>query len=306
MMNYLVVAHDAGGAEIVSSWVKHHEKLKEFSYLLEGPAVNIFSRKLGEVENLTRSALFTNLFRYDRVLTGTGWASDLERLALKTAKQSRTTSATYLDHWFGYGRRFLLDGQMVLPDELWVGDSKALQIARQEFPGVPVKLEPNLYFKEMVDAIRELSSKVSVKDKGLIRILYVTEPTSHITELRHSDPNHFGYTEFEALESYLKYLKTQNYKNIEKIRIRRHPAEQKGKYSSLLAGFSNHFPIEEDLDTSLVEDCAWADWVVGCQSMAMVIALLAGKKVFSCIPERGKLMPLPFEGITRLFQGAPK
>ena len=305
MKHILIASHDAGGAEIISSWIKRNRGLNDYAYLLEGPAVSIFRRKLGNVKSATRSEAFTTPLNFDLVLTGTGWASDLEKLALKAARQNLTPSATYLDHWFGYKRRFLLDGQMILPDELWVGDSKALQIVRQEFPRLPVKLEPNLYFEEMVDAIHELSGKVRVENKSFIRILYVTEPTSYITELRHSDPNHLGYTEFEALESYLKYLETQNHR-IEKIRVRRHPAEQKGKYSSLLAGFSKQFLIEEDLDTALVEDCAWADWVVGCQSMAMVIALLAGKKVFCCIPERGKLLPLPFEEITRLFQSDPK
>ena len=46
----------------------------------------------------------------------------------------------------------------------------------------------------------------------------------------------------------------------------------------------------------------WADWVVGCDSMALAIAVKAGKKVFSCIPAQGKALTIPFPQIIKLFQ----
>ncbi|MBT6671689.1 MAG: hypothetical protein HOB13_03115, partial [Lentimicrobiaceae bacterium] len=43
-----IISHDAGGAEILSSYVLHQKNLK-FSYALEGPAINIFEQKLGSL-----------------------------------------------------------------------------------------------------------------------------------------------------------------------------------------------------------------------------------------------------------------
>jgi hypothetical protein len=53
--------------------------------------------------------------------------------------------------------------------------------------------------------------------------------------------------------------------------------------------------------TTLLQDLAWADWVVGCDTAALVAAVFAGRKVFSCIPPGGQPMTLPFTEITRLF-----
>ena len=40
----ILVAHDAGGAELVSLWAKYN--LDEFVAIVEGPAVQIFERNL--------------------------------------------------------------------------------------------------------------------------------------------------------------------------------------------------------------------------------------------------------------------
>ena len=62
----LIVSHDAGGAEILSSLLK----LNDIPYLfcLAGPAVNIFQRKIGSVDNYS---LEEGIERVDWVLTGT-------------------------------------------------------------------------------------------------------------------------------------------------------------------------------------------------------------------------------------------
>ena len=39
---------------------------------------------------------------------------------------------------------------------------------------------------------------------------------------------------------------------------------------------------------SLMHETVEADVVIGCESMAMVVGLLAGKRVISCIPPGGK------------------
>ena len=117
----LVVSHDAGGAEILSAWVKQHSYLK-FSFLLEGPAQKIFARKLGDVPMLSRAAFLDEQMIADFVLTGTSWGSDLEKRVVKTARARNIPVASFLDHWSAYRERFLLDGELVLPDELWVGD----------------------------------------------------------------------------------------------------------------------------------------------------------------------------------------
>lgn len=297
----LVVSHGAGGAEVISSWVKKHSEFR-YNFLLEGPALKIFRRKIPRIQFVTREFMHSNIQNFDLILTGTGWESDLEKIAIVLSRKHGIKVAAYLDHWTGYQERFILDNRMMLPDEIWVGDRYAYDLAKSTFPGCQVRLEPNLYFEELLDSIRNVTPHY--EDKKGIRILYVCEPTSIVAQKKYGDPRYWGYTEFEALDGYLEYA-ARLAKDIEKIRVRLHPSEQYGKYQAIINKYRETYEIEESWDRPLIEDCAWADWIVGCQSMAMVIGVLLKKPVFSCIPAGGKPMVLPFREIVSLFNPHP-
>ncbi len=67
-------------------------------------------------------------------------------------------SAVWLDHWVNYPTRFVLDGDTILPDELWVADEHAARIARETVPGPPVVVQGNPYLDEIVVARSARSS----------------------------------------------------------------------------------------------------------------------------------------------------
>jgi hypothetical protein len=54
-------------------------------------------------------------------------------------------------------------------------------------------------------------------------------------------------------------------------------------------------------DNSLIEDCQWSDWVVGMNSMALVVAMLGGKKVYYCNIGQEKPKNIPTRGMENLF-----
>jgi hypothetical protein len=295
-VSVLVVAHDSGGAEVVSAWVKRQAG-NEFSYLLDGPAVNIFRRKLGTLPICKFECVTDCVRSSDWVLTATGWGSDLEKHVIEIARRENVRVVSYLDHWTSYQERFQLDGRLILPNEIWTGDRYAHELAQAAFPGHPVRLVPNLYFEEMLQQIE--ASTLSGDRTEKIRILYVTEPISVVAAKKHGDPRFWGYTEFEALEGYLDYLCHQAV-SVEEIILRSHPSEPAGKYVATIEKYRDRFRIAESHQT-LVQDCARADWIVGCDSMAMVIGVLAAKKVFCCIPKGGPPPSLPYPEIVRLF-----
>ena len=294
----LIVCNDAGGAEVISSWVRKRGSNYSFTYLLEGPAITIFSRKMQGIEIITRERAFQNFSFYDFVLAGTGWASDLEKMAIKLAVDCNIRSAAYLDHWMEYRQRFELQGKLVLPTEIWVGDIYAQHLASEEFPRVTIKLVPNLYMEEIAAEIISLNKPHFHSEA---RILYVSEPTSTVAKKKYGDANYYGYNEFEALENYLEYLGSEKMREL-RIRIRSHPSEPPHKYDMIIAKFHSTYEIEESKGTSLIVDCAWADWVVGCQSMVMAIGVLAHKEVYSCIPNKGANLILPYPEIKKIFQ----
>ena len=62
----LVVCHDAGGADVISSWI-FVNKLKNFNYYIKGPSIKIFKDKLKKIKVLNKIKLSS----YDLIITGT-------------------------------------------------------------------------------------------------------------------------------------------------------------------------------------------------------------------------------------------
>ena len=67
----------------------------------------------------------------DWILCGTSWESDLERKAIEYSRHSKKKSVVFLEHWVNYKERFILDNVEYFPDELWVGDKYAEDLANE-------------------------------------------------------------------------------------------------------------------------------------------------------------------------------
>jgi hypothetical protein len=230
------------------------------------------------------------------VLAGSGWSSSLERDAVAEARVRGIHVAVFLDHWVNYEERFRgLPGDR-LPDELWVGDVHAEAAARACFPRATVRQVGNPHFDDVRAELRPLLARRGSEPR-VTRALYVTEPiTEHVQKGTLSG----AYTEFDALEYALRKFEGQQARGESlRIRVRLHPAEPPTKYDRILERYP-HLSLEISSGNSLVQDCAWADIVVGCESMAMVIGLLAERQVRTSIPPGGRACRLPHAEIIPL------
>jgi hypothetical protein len=288
---HVVVSHDAGGAEILSSYVRQTNLTCVF--VLEGPARRIFERKLGRLELCT---LQEGVSKSDRVLCGTSWQSDLEYDAIEFGQSLGKKTAAFLDHWINYRARFMRSGTLRLPDEIWVGDSIAGGIAAKVFPERPIHLIENPYLKDIMRELGSMPKPAPNRTKGK-RVLFVCEPLREQGRLQFGDERHWGYVEEEALRYFLANLSVLG-GAIDGIVIRPHPSEPPDKYSWACKEFD--LPVQNSAPRSLVEEINECDVVVGCETMAMVVGLLAGKRVISCIPPGGKPCGLPHPEIENL------
>ena len=187
-----------------------------------------------------------------------------------------------------------------MPDEIWVGDEDALRIAQNFFPQDKLRLVPNPYFQDIRDELKTIKS--SPKQSTKTRILYVCEPIEEHSMRECGHPLHWGYTEYDAMRFFFKTLPgIISMDTMDCIRVRHHPSEEHNKYDTIVQAYPA-LPIQKSERNSLVEDCVWTDWVVGCNSMALVVGLLAKKKVYSCIPPGGTFCSLPQEGIIKLME----
>ncbi|MDB0053298.1 hypothetical protein N9E95_00065 [Alphaproteobacteria bacterium] len=290
-----IVCHDAGGAEIVSSYVLL--KNIKVKYCLEGPAIRVFERKLG---NLKNNSLLDMINDVDWLLCGTGWQSNLEWNVIQEAKKHKKKVVSFLDHWNNYLERFSRNGIHILPDEIWVGDIYAQKIAIDTFPDTKVKLIENPYLAE----IKTMLSKDKPKEKIINKLtaLFLCENISEHMFLKHGDENYLGYTEHDALQLFLDNMERID-KNISVLIIRPHPSEKnpEEKYA-----WVKKYPMQKSCniqfseEVSLIQDIMDCDIVAGAETMAMVVGLTLEKRVISSIPKKGKKCVLPFYEIEHI------
>ncbi len=288
-----VVAHDAGGAEIIAGHIR--KQGLDCAFCTEGAATAVVGRKLGNVKTMTLEELLASC---DSLLCGTSFLSDLEWRAIGMARSQGKRCVVVLDHWVNYRQRFLRHGEWHWPDEVWVGDEVALSIAAETLPEVPVRMVPNAYFEEIRQEFAAMA-QVQPRQGSGVRILYVCEPLREDGIALYGDERYWGYTEEEALRYFLTHVGVLA-PEIESIVVRPHPQEERGKYDWAMQEFD--LPLVCGENKTLLEQITSCDIVAGCATMAMVVGLLAGKRVVSCIPPDGKTIPLPHPEIEDMNQ----
>lgn len=302
--NLWLVSHDAGGAEMVACWFLNYKgpKFKNVSLIAEGPAVSVFKRRLPELLSETRNHFSPS--SQDNVVTGSGWASDLEREAIQKGKSAGSFVVTILDHWVNYRERFMGLPEGVEPDEIWLGDLEAFKIAQKVFSVAPkissklVQIE-NPYFIETLKEMKSAASKTIEPNEKSLRVLYLCEAVSE-HESKMGGSQQVDFPEFRAARRFIDWLRSNEIKGkTPHLRMRLHPSEKRDKYNFFISQASD-IEITLSEGTTLVEDCAWADWVAGMNSMALVVALMAGKRVVSCMPSPSDPCMLPQSEIEKI------
>lgn len=289
----VVVCHDAGAANIIYSWIESciqaspglANSIRIYS---QGPANYLLDNF--DIKHVVRcSSLDDAMKNSQTLLAGTGWASTLELQALDQAKKMGIRTISVIDHWINYSDRFCIEGWQVNPDEIWVTDSYAKNIADKTFPGIEIEQKPNLYIARTVDRINALSNPSCSK----LKVLYVLEP------FRKAWVKGRENGEFDALEYFFLHMDELFHSPVAEVRLRPHPSDPPGKYDRWLDS-PRTFEISIDVRPELEQSIAWADVVVGCQTMAMVISVESGKRVICSMPPWAPHCALPHEEIEKM------
>lgn len=273
-----VACHDAGAANLIAAWLRGWRG--EIRLCLAGPAVELWRRLDPGAELLPIGRALDGAAT---LLTGTGWASDHEHEARKRAQSMAIRSIAAVDHWVNYRERFIRHGELILPNELWVADPYAKAEVQRCFPGVPVRELPNLYLQGVVDEVAAFDPAAPAEKPA--RVLYVLEPIRRDWGAKERSG------ELQAFEYFLDYLRGIGAADA-RIVLRPHPSDPAGKYDDWPARFAG-LDLAIDGGAPLARQIAWADWVVGCESFALVAALEAGRIVFSSLPHWAPPCALP-------------
>jgi len=274
-----VVCHDAGACNVILPWLQRRSL--QVRAVMQGPALRLWRARYGDAPLC--SSVEEALHGARLLLSGTGWASTLEHDARVQAQQRGVPSVALIDHWVNYPQRFERDGHTQWPDEFWVTDTDALNLARWHFPASRVRLQHNGYLAEQVAAVRPLAAA----DQG---VLVVMEPMR-------TDWGRGTAGEWQALDWFMQQRVAAGIPALAPMRLRPHPSDEAGKYAAWLA---RHPAVQLDGSASLADALQGARWVVGCESYALVVALAAGRTVFTSLPPWAPRCRLPQAGLQRL------
>lgn len=279
-----VVCHDAGATNLMIRWLAGHVRNGDIRVCAEGPARDLWRAKH---PGIAFRSLDDAMDGAASLLSGTGWASDLEHRARTVARKFGIPSAAVIDHWVNYCERFERGGATVLPDEIWVADRDAFALAARKFPGLAIREMPNLYLRELVAEV-ERCNPLPPRNPPR-NVLYVLEP------IRRSWGDDARPGELQAFDYFAGFLRARGLCGVDLV-LRPHPSDLAGKYDAWPARLPE-VRIVVDLSASLAEQIARADWVVGCDSFALVIALEAGRRVFCTLPPHAPARCLPHADI---------
>ena len=281
----LIVSHDAGGAELISNWIKYKKIKKNFYFCTDGPAKNIFRNNIGNFKNIP----FENVrkLKIKKIITGTSWDSNLENKAIIYGKKKLINTVSYLDHWNNYIERFIYKGKLILPEEINVVDKYAYSLAKKKFKNTKIKRKKNYYQFYLLKKLKPKKTKKILREK----ILYLSEPIYEHAKKQHGDGMYWGYEETFLIKRFLQNV-NKLCKNKFTIYFRKHPSEKKEKYVKIINKYKKKFDIKFSNKGNLYEDINRSSIIVGNQSMAMAMAIDTKKKIYSILPNpKHKVLP---------------
>ena len=258
---------------------------------LSGPAIEVFKRKLGKFQNVSLDDLMR---RCDWALTGTGWQSDNEWLAISLARAEGKRVVSILDNWVNYSARFVRNNIEVLPDQIWVVDEFAYGLATRAFPNTPiVKIElPNLR-RDFKNRVLEFERIYSTPQKGTV--LFLSDNTLGVTDVSH-EPG-FAVSDNDGFELTFNRRHRLDY-YVAPITIRPHPSEPISNWLWAISKFGDDVEISEGRE--LEEDIARHGIVIGGRTIALTFAVDCRRTVFSTYLTLGRQLPIPRTGIQPL------
>jgi len=286
-----IIAESAGAAQHLSLLVQNNSN--HYLYCLQGSAIKVFSDNGVKVETIPLPKLIE---KSNEILIGRSWESNLGLIAIKAAKQKSIKVSVALDHWNFREQEFDLGEEIILPDQFIVFDQFAYLEAKRIFPCVNVVCYPNLYLNKMKSDFENLKLNFIPQNN---QILYLAEPIDSHNKLN-SIFKRDEVTNFSELDAFKFFLANIDKicQNIESIKVRPHPSQNVNSIIQKFKEIDHRIEVSEEKE--LIKDLFNSQYIIGCQTYALVVALFCGKKTFSSMPLNSGSSVLPFSEIIML------
>lgn len=282
-----IIAHDAGAANHIIHWLMATDiQAPAQRIIFQGPAKELANQAGLCFEN---QPIQTVIDACDCLIAGSGWATDIEKKAMFLGLKNNKKVICVFDHWTSFKQRLSYQQAHLQVDEIWVTDTYAYELAKQQHPNISVLKKNNVYLEQSKTAIIQKSAKLITN-----KLLFLMEP---VRQPWYKNQQELG--EFLAFKFFMKNRHLLGLADETNIMIRPHPSDEEAKYQQL-QGLFPLMNIEISRNPHLFDDIAQSSWVFGMQSYAMVIALAAGKTVVSCLPPNAPSCVLPHTNLIHL------
>ncbi len=265
-----VILCDAGGTFHTISLLEEF-KIKP-NFYCDGPSLEIL--KFSEPKKSLKQFISDN----DLILTSNSWSSDIELRAIKEAKHKGKKVFTVLDHVVNFDNRFILNGELLLPDSIILFDNESFIKAKEIFGKYDVSLyqcKSNYFLNKFLNEIKINSPKKNF-------ILYIDEPIKdHYEKMLKNKFEYRGFNEYTGINFFMEKIKETKFEKFN-IDIKLHPSSKANKYDYL-----RHDQIKILNPKIKFESIISAyNFVVGYESMALYLATKIEPRinVYSLIP----------------------
>jgi hypothetical protein len=225
-------------------------------------------------------------FSPDYVFTGTSYTSHLELKFIKEAGKKKIATIAFIDHWTNFYSRFKWDAELILPNQVWVIDQHAKELAIGEgLPAAQVMISGNPYYPFLAQWKPRISKEEFLKQLEISAhatiIVFAPEPLSQV-----NGKEKFGFDELELLEKILADMPKefwQDENNYFLIKI--HPNQKRSNIESIVLRSietKNVRIVPENIHTITL--LKYADVVMGIFSNILIEADIIGTTVARYIP----------------------
>lgn len=273
MKKILVVVNDAGASNFIASYFYFKNCL--FDTILTGPAKKIFYDYKLKFHNHSKSQLKTIIPKYDIVYTGTGWQSNLEKEAIKFSKINKIKVITFLDHWSNYRSRFILNRNKILPDQIWVSNKKAKNMILND--SFFLKCETKIILNTYKKYLKLKYKQIKYKKKKITQVLFLAEPI---------EKKRSGFDICDIIQKLILVLQIKTKKKIQ-LNLRPHPTQSINDFLKFKNNYNN-IEVKVSKNFNLLKDIKNNHFVIGCNSIALIVSLWFYKKTYYFFYHRSK------------------
>ena len=297
----LFVFGDPAGAKAMMAFYKQQKALLKEGLLL-GDRDHTFTGDMGVEPKIVRSrqALQKTIqdFKPDVLVAGTSTPAGIEvESTVYCQKNFSVLTVAFVDHWTNMLNRFAKNGEIQLPDFVWVIDEKAAAVALEEgIPKTKIRICPNPYYEYLKEWKPVLSREEicgSIKcNPELPYILYAPEPL-----LKFNLREQYGFDEYDCLED-LMALVGEKYEDKITVVFKIHPNENKesvqSKIANLVGPVPENFILTADADINHL--AYYSKAVLGMFSNSLLESQLLGASVYRLLHRMNNVHSDPFQG----------